>query len=97
MGDQFLADAGQGATSRPPTISASWSTTAQGARQEAGAELPGPFLDFYDPWATAEVSGTPTSSSPNRTCCAGWAWRSTERQRPTRELAEKGMAVPNRN
>ena len=51
------------------------------ALTDAGVEpLPGPFLDFRDPWATASrSSATRTSSSPRpRTSCAAWGsvtWR----------------------
>ena len=39
--------------------------------------LPGPFLDFLDPWGTiaSRLSAMRTSNSPRRqTCCAAWGW-----------------------
>ena len=45
------------------------------ALADAGIEpLPGPFLDFLDPWGNRiEMSATTISNSPRRqTCCAAW-------------------------
>jgi predicted enzyme related to lactoylglutathione lyase len=52
------------------------------ALADAGIEaLPGPFLDFLDPWANASRSlATIMSNSPkHRTCYAAWAWRICQR------------------
>jgi lactoylglutathione lyase len=66
------------------------------ALAEAGVEaLPGPFLDFRDPWGNRiEIVGYDSvqfSKAPNVLCGMGLSHLSKDAQ-ATKQLAEKGMA-----
>ena len=65
--------------------------------KEAGAEFaPGPFLDFYDPWGNRieviEYANIQFTKAPHVLRGMGLALDKNDNAR--RELAEKGMAVP---
>jgi hypothetical protein len=88
LGDQFIAlqkGRTQGADDgRHFGLVVSDKEAVRAALNDAGiAPLPGPFLDFRDPWGNRiEIVGTTTSSSPRlRTCCAAWGWRIWPRPR----------------
>jgi catechol 2,3-dioxygenase-like lactoylglutathione lyase family enzyme len=80
LGDQFLA-LQQGRRQGPDDgrhfgLVVDDKEAVRAALAEAGvAVLPGPFLDFLDPWATgSRSSATRASSSPRRRmCCSAWA------------------------
>ena len=58
--------------------------TARKALVDAGVEiLPGPFLDFRDPWGNRiEIVGYDNIQFTRRqTSCAAWAWRISRRTR----------------
>src|SRR5262245_40496592 len=100
LGDQFLAL--QKGRTQPPDggrhfgLVVDDKDAVRRALAAAGIKpLPGPFLDFLDPWAIASrSSATTTSSSPKRsTCCAEWGSRILPRT-PRRSRSSRTRAWP---
>jgi lactoylglutathione lyase len=100
LGDQFLAL--QKGQSQPPGSGRHFGLVVDDkeavrrALDEAGIEiLPGPFLDFYDPWGNrVEIvgyDGVQFSKAPNVLRGMGMAHLSKS-AKALKELAEKGMA-----
>jgi lactoylglutathione lyase len=100
LGDQFLAL--QKGQSQPPGAGRHFGlvvddkVAVRRALDEAGVEiLPGPFLDFYDPWGNrVEIvgyDGIQFSKAPNVLRGMGLAHLSKS-AKAIKELADKGMA-----
>jgi lactoylglutathione lyase len=100
LGDQFLAL--QKGQSQPPGSGRHFGLVVDDkeavrrALDEAGIEiLPGPFLDFYDPWGNrVEIvgyDGVQFSKAPNVLRGMGMAHLSKS-AKALKELADKGMA-----
>jgi len=100
LGDQFLAL--QKGRSQPPDEGAildSWSTTRMRLRKaltDAGIKpLPGPFLDFLDPWGNrieiVSYENVQFTKAPNVLRGMGLTHLSKNKQ-AIQELTEKGMA-----
>ncbi len=100
LGDQFLAL--QKGESQPPGAGRHFGLVVDDkiavrrALDEAGVEiLPGPFLDFYDPWGNrVEIVGYDAiqfSKAPNVLRGMGLAHLSKS-AKAIKELADKGMA-----
>lgn len=99
LGDQFLAlqkGQSQGPGGRHFGLVVDDKEAVRRALDEAGVEtLPGPFLDFYDPWGNrVEIvgyEGIQFSKTPNVLRGMGLAHLSKSAQ-AMKELADKGMA-----
>jgi lactoylglutathione lyase len=99
LGDQFLAL--QKGQSQPPGgrhfgLVVDDKEAVRRALDEAGVKiLPGPFLDFYDPWGNrVEIvgyDGIPFSKAPNVLRGMGLTHLS-KNAKAIKELADKGMA-----
>jgi lactoylglutathione lyase len=100
LGDQFLAL--QKGQSQPPGSGRHFGLVVDDkeavrrALDEAGIEiLPGPFLDFYDPWGNrieiVGYDGVQFSKAPNVLRGMGMAHLSKS-AKALKELADKGMA-----
>jgi lactoylglutathione lyase len=100
LGDQFLAL--QKGKSQPPGggrhfgLVVDDKEAVRSALEEAGVQiLPGPFLDFYDPWGNrVEIvgyDGIQFSKAPNVLRGMGLAHLSKS-AKAIKELADKGMA-----
>ena len=100
LGDQFLAL--QNGQSQPPGSGRHFGLVVDDkeavrrALAEAGVKiLPGPFLDFYDPWGNrveiVAYEGIQFSKAPNVLRGMGLAHLSKS-ARAIRDLADKGMA-----
>jgi lactoylglutathione lyase len=103
LGDQFLAlQKGQGQAAgggRHFGLVVDDKEAVRRALDDAGIEiLPGPFLDFYDPWGNrleiVDYEGIQFSKAPNVLRGMGLAHLSKS-AKAIKELAEKGMAPDN--
>ena len=100
LGDQFIniVRDQRRRTRMGAAISGSSSTTdracGHGSRPPAASLLPGPFLDFLDPWGNRveiiEYAEHPVHQGA-AVSCARWGSTSTRTRRRRRELADKGM------
>src|ERR1700691_3353300 len=103
LGDQFLAlQKGQGQAAgggRHFGLVVDDKEAVRRALDDAGIEiLPGPFLDFYDPWGNrleiVDYEGIQFSKAPNVLRGMGLSHLSKS-AKAIKELAEKGMAPDN--